>query len=149
VDAFVDEHGAATHFGVPVAPLVPIGRCLVFWLLAAPIVAIAVAGNFLPLVAGYFAGRRLADAPNVITLWRTIAGIPAAVFYWMVIVVLSLISGAPIFLILCIAITLAGLALYRKTLQVTAMLMNAIRRPGLTSLFRTLYDAIQKALADV
>ena len=146
IDMFMDKHHVATHFGVPVAPLTTISRYLAIWLIFTPIVSLAVISNFIPLVGGYFAGRQLADAPNVITFWRTLVGVPLAVVYWIAKVFLCLVIGFTKWLLLFIFITLAGLVLYRKSQQVTAVLVNAMFYRGLTSRFRRLYKAIQESI---
>lgn len=149
LDSYVSKHGAATHLTVPVAPVGSTLACIGFWLLTAPLVAMAVAVNALPLLAGYMAGQRFADAPNVITLWRSLVGVPVVIIYWTAMLVLSIKTGAYLWLTLYAVITTTGLLLFRKTTQMTAMLKNALFHSGLKQPFRHLYNTIQDCLADV
>ncbi len=149
LDTYVNKHGAAMHLTVPVAPVGSTPACIGLWVLTAPVVAMAVAVNAPPLLAGYMAGHRLADAPNVITLWRSLVGVPVAIIYWTAMLILSIKTGAYLWLAFYAVITTSGLLLFRKTSQMTAMLKNALFHFGLKQPFRRLYVTIQEYLAGV
>jgi hypothetical protein len=149
LDTYVYQHGASTHFAVPVAPLRSTPACIGHWLLSAPVVAMAISVNALPLLAGYVAGRRFADAPNVITFWRTLVGVPVAIIVWIAMIIFSIKTDTFVWLALYAVITTSGLLLFRRSLQMTSMLKNALFHPGLKRLFRRLYGTIQESLADV
>ena len=64
------------HQGVPLFPVGPwLGYAALLAVLG-PLVFTGALLNLPPLFAAWLAARRLADAPNVIALWRTLVGLP-------------------------------------------------------------------------
>jgi hypothetical protein len=99
--------------------------------LLVPFVAAAAALNFLPLAGACWAGRRFPDAPNVITLWRILIGVPLS-FLWFVIVFAGVtVAGKPAWFLLFIVLTLIGWLAYQAMRQCLIAGWNGIRFPKL------------------
>jgi len=100
-------------------------------LLLAPFVFAAALLNAPVLIAADLAGRRLSDAPNVITLWRILVGAPLLVLWFFVALATALALDWPVgfhaYLILS-AIGLFAYAPFKHNLRHSA---NALRFPTL------------------
>jgi hypothetical protein len=88
------------------------------------VVAIAWLANILPLVGGWAAGHRLADAPNTIALWRILIGTPLAALWVLSIAVCALVTHALWVAPAYLAITALGLVAYPEWCVRRAMLRN-------------------------
>jgi 1-acyl-sn-glycerol-3-phosphate acyltransferase len=128
------------------APLYPRGSMLAAALVAiplAPIVAAAALISLPILFAAHAIAVRCADAPNVVALWRLLAGMPAALLWWPVLIVfLVMFAGglaAPLVLIAA-ALTLAGLLLWRPWCIAAVMLINAVLAPDIGPAARKLRE---------
>ena len=84
---------------------------------AEPAAALAALANAPPLIAGWAAARRLADAPNVVTFWRAVAGIPAALIHWLAVAGVTVALGRPGWLAAFAALTAAGLTCLLQALE--------------------------------
>jgi hypothetical protein len=103
------------------------------WLgLQSAIVAAAAIANVIPLAGAWLAGRRLADAPNTIALWRILVGAPLSVLWLAGIAAVGAIVGAWL-PAAYVAITLLGLLVYPELCVRWPMLRNSVRDPALRS----------------
>ncbi len=138
-----DRLRLARHQGVP---LVPVGHAWLYMLALPPLALVVGAGllfNLPPLLVAFFAGRRLADARNVVALWRLIAGLPA-LLAWVVVVA----AFAPSWLFaLYAATTILGMAAFYRTKKLAVSVWNLVRgRPLRADLLR-IKTSIDEALA--
>ena len=94
----------------------------------------AVAGaavNFLPLAGAYWAGKKLPDAPNVITLWRILVGVPLF-FLWFAASFAGLaVAGKPAWFLVFLLLTAIGCLAYQPARQFLLAGWNGIRFPEL------------------
>jgi 1-acyl-sn-glycerol-3-phosphate acyltransferase len=111
-------------------------------ILFAPFVAVGATLNFLPLAGAYWAGKKFSDAPNVITLWRILAGVPLF-FLWFVAVFAGLaIAGRGAWILVFLLLTEMGWLAYQPMRQFLVAGWNGIRFPEL----RGQYLEFQKLL---
>ena len=137
-----DRLGLARHQGVP---LVPIARPWLY-LVALPPFAAAVGAallfNLPPLLVAVLAAKRLADARNVIALWRLVAGLPA-LLAWIVVVA----ALAPGWLVATYAATtLVGIAAFYRAKKLAVSVFNLLRGRALRAELLSLKKSIDEAL---
>jgi 1-acyl-sn-glycerol-3-phosphate acyltransferase len=113
--------GLCLHQGVPLVPMHLPVIYLLAWLVLTPLIAAAAAMNLPIVVAAWLAPGRFADAPNVVSLWRSLAGVGAAYLWVPIVVATSLLLGGFIPAGGYVLLSLAGLrSLYRwKKLSIT------------------------------
>ncbi|HEY7236437.1 MAG TPA: 1-acyl-sn-glycerol-3-phosphate acyltransferase [Gemmatimonadaceae bacterium] len=92
-----------------------------------PLVALAFLGNLLPLVAAWRAGKRLADAPNTIAIWRILIGVPVTAAWWLGIAIAAVASASAWLVPAYAAVTLLGLVAYPELCVRWPKLSNALR----------------------
>jgi 1-acyl-sn-glycerol-3-phosphate acyltransferase len=109
----------------------------------APFVAMAAAFNFLPLGGAYWASKKFADGPNVITLWRMLIGAPLLILWFVAVFAGSVIAGTTPWYLLYLLLTLAGWLAYQPMRQYLIAGHNGIRFPKL----RRRYLKFQKLLS--
>ena len=98
------------------------------WLaIQAVAVAAALILNALPVAAAHYAGKRLADARNTISLWRVLVGTPLAASWAVAIAVIAGVSDHWWAIGAYAGITALGLALYSELRLRWAKLRNARR----------------------
>jgi len=73
--------GLRLHQGVPLLPLAGPPLYLAGLIVLSPLLAVAALANLPVLAACRWATRRFPDAPNVIALWRAIAGVGSALLW--------------------------------------------------------------------
>jgi 1-acyl-sn-glycerol-3-phosphate acyltransferase len=100
-------------------------------ILLSPLVLVAAVLNFLPLGAAYFAGRQLADGPNVITLWRILVGAPFLFLWILVPLGATLFLKIPLLFVAYVAISFLGLCAYASWRRTLSHSFNAVRSPSL------------------
>lgn len=88
------------------------------------VVALAWLANSVPLTGAWLAGKRLADAPNTIALWRILIGTPLAMLWWLSIIAWVLVAHAIWIAPAYVAITLLGLIAYPEWRVRQVMLRN-------------------------
>lgn len=91
-----------------------------------PVIAAAVL-NAPPLALAACAGAKLADAPNVIALWRILIGVPALLFWWLALAVATGFAGKSEWFLCGIILSVLGLLLSRRALKVTIAFFNAVQ----------------------
>jgi hypothetical protein len=82
--------------------------------------------NVVPLAGAYVAGRRLADAPNTIALWRLLVGAPLAALWALAWIALGVVAGAA-WPLGHAAATAAGLVAWPELRARWPRLRNALR----------------------
>jgi len=121
------QEGLATHQGVPLIPTQHQGLYAAFWMILAPIVAGAALLNLPVLLAQRAAVKKLADAPNVASLWRALAGVGASAV-WAPIMILALGFGLGVWAAVAYAgWSLVGLKSLYRFKKLSIALNNAKR----------------------
>lgn len=103
---------------------------LLWLLLQLPVVTLAALLNVVPLVGAWLAGRRLADAPNTIALWRILVGAPLMLL-WLLVIALGTALHSFWWLVGYACATGLGLVAYPELCLRWPMLRNSIGRPSL------------------
>lgn len=91
-----------------------------------PIVGLAWLANVLPVTGAWLAGRRLADAPNTIALWRILVGTPLALGWVIAVVASGIATRNPWVVPAYVAITSLGLIAYPEFCARWPMLRNVV-----------------------
>lgn len=76
------QEGLWLHQGIPLVPARAPWLYALLWVLLMPCVLLAAALNLPVVVLAWYAPRKLADGPNVISLWRSLAGVVTA-YVWV------------------------------------------------------------------
>ena len=119
------------HQGVPLFPMshpllygVALG---VFGVLTVPGVLL----NLPPLVAGAWAGRCFPDGRNVIALWKLLVGVPALVLWNLVLLIVSAVTGHPLWFAAYALATVVSLKLWYRVRKLAVAVHNAWFHPEL------------------
>jgi 1-acyl-sn-glycerol-3-phosphate acyltransferase len=91
--------------------------------------------NLLPLLAAYFAGRKFADGPNVITLWRILVGAPLLFLWILLLLTVTLFLKIPLVFVAYVVISLLGLFTYASWKRNLHHFFNAARFPSLRHMY--------------
>lgn len=138
---------AKTHQGVPLVPIGPAFPYLLVWLLLLPLMAAFLTLNFLPLLAGYVASRKLPDDLNVVAFWRTAIGVPAGLLWCLAIIALLLGFGHPWLAVAYLGVSLTGVRMYYRFRKLGVALHNHLRaeqiRQPLLAFHQTLLRVMQ------
>ncbi len=136
------QEGLRLHQGIPLIPVGPWPLYASCWLILAPLMALFSLLNGPVLLAGVVAGQKLPDDRNVISFWRMVIGLPAALI-WTIAVTLMMIcwSGQPGATAYWFVTVTGVLGWYRfRKLSITLGngLCHAAARPPLLAAYRTL-----------
>jgi 1-acyl-sn-glycerol-3-phosphate acyltransferase len=93
----------------------------------APFVGIGALLNFLPLAGAYWAGKKLSDAPNVITLWRILAGVPLFVFWFVLVFAALVVAGKAVWFLFFVVLTVIAWQAYALERQLLCAGWNGVR----------------------
>jgi 1-acyl-sn-glycerol-3-phosphate acyltransferase len=135
-----------THQGVPLVPIRFAGLYLAAFALLAPVVLAGGLLNFLPLAGGWLAGRKLADARNVITFWRLLAGAPLLLLWILGFAAASAVLGQPLILAVYALLTIAATGLYYRVKKLSVAAGNSLLHRKLRRPLRTLHERLLEAL---
>jgi 1-acyl-sn-glycerol-3-phosphate acyltransferase len=113
----------------------PLILTLLATILLSPLAIAAAVLNFLPLLAAYFAGRKFADGPNVITLWRILVGAPLFFVWILVLLAVTIFLKIPLLFVAYIFISLLGLCAYAPGKRALRHSLNAVCFPSLRQTF--------------
>jgi 1-acyl-sn-glycerol-3-phosphate acyltransferase len=138
----VDRGELATAFGAPVFSKRGVWWSLAWLLIQAPLTGAAALINLPPLAAGFWAGRRFADARNTIALWRLLIGFPVFCLWLLAIAAVTLALRRPLILAGYVLLSAAGLVLYPELIERWARLRNHFRAQAL----RPVYDSVRSWL---
>lgn len=137
------------HQGVPLVPIRFLWLYVLAFLTTAPVVVAAMVANIVPLAAGALAARKLADARNVIALWRLLAGAPALILWMSGLAVAAAITGHVAWFAAYAALTWCGLRLVYRVKKLGVAVCNGIFhadiRPALLNYHRQLDQAMRDA----
>jgi 1-acyl-sn-glycerol-3-phosphate acyltransferase len=147
VDSFLCGRRLLTHQGVPLVPMGPALLYVLAFLAFAPIVAAAVLINALPMLAGFYAGRKFPDDVNVISLWRILVGIPVFLLWLLAVSATLLLAGKPRWLVVYALVTWAGLQLYDRVKKLAVAVHNGLRHPNLRPEMLQFRELVLKHLA--
>lgn len=118
--------GLLFHQGVPLCPIFPLAFMFAVLAVIGPVTLLGGLLNAPPLLAGAWAGRRFADGPNVVTLWRMLVGAPVFLA-WLALIVLGCAwAGGGWWLAGYLAITWAALRLARLARKVIVEIKNGL-----------------------
>lgn len=124
-------HWLIRHQGVPLFPMASVWAYLALLLLLAPIAGSAIVLNFLPFTAAAFAGWRLPDDRNVISLWRILVGVPLFILWVIGVLVAALVTGKLLWFGLYAFVTVLGVKLCYRVKKLAVAVHNGFRYPGL------------------
>lgn len=148
VRALTETAGLLEHQGVP---LFPMGSPLLYAALLAPLGPVVLAGivlNIPPFLAGWWAGKKFPDAPNVVSLWRILVGLPIFLL-WIVGVTVALAVGRHwMGLALYHLLTWAALPLYYRVKKLAVAVANGLRRPDLRRALLRFREIVLENLPD-
>jgi 1-acyl-sn-glycerol-3-phosphate acyltransferase len=112
----------------------------------APLVGIGAVLNVLPLAGAYWAGKKLSDAPNVITLWRILAGLPLFVFWFVVVFAALAVAGKTVWFLFFLVLTVIAWLAYAPARQLLFAGWNGVRFPDLRRQYLEFRRAFQQEL---
>ena len=87
--------GLLFHQGVPLCPIFPLALMFAVLAVIGPVTLAGWLLNAPPLLAGGWAGRKFADGPNVITLWRMLVGVPVFIIWAAIVSLTCALLGHP------------------------------------------------------
>jgi len=96
-----------------------------------PLVCIGALLNPLPLGGAYWAGKKLSDGPNVITLWRILAGVPLFAVWIVAILTVLVVTGNAVWFLLFVPFTAMAWVAYAPARQSLLAGWNGMRFPKL------------------
>ena len=136
------------YYGVPLFPVGSpwlYGAALVF---AAPVVLAAIAVNAPPFFAAAWAGRKLPDDRNVISLWRILVGAPAFLLWIVALFAAAVATGHLGWFAGYAVLTLAGLRLYHRAKKLAVAVHNAVFQADLRLRALAFHRLLGEALPD-
>lgn len=120
------EEGLCTHQGIPLVPIGPWPLYATYWLALAPLVAAFSLLNAPVLVAGWVASRRLPDAPNVVSFWRMVAGLPTGLAWATLASVAGSLAGGLPGAAVYWGVTMAGIGAWYRFRKLSIALCNGL-----------------------
>lgn len=117
--------------GIPLFPMHNVWLYAAFLAVLTPFVAAGALANCVPLAAGCWAGRRLADDTNVISLWRILVGVPLFLLWACLWAVAAVVSGGPLLFFGYILLTWIGLRSFYRFRKLSVAVHNGLRYPEL------------------
>lgn len=137
------QEGLRRHQGIPLVPTRTPWLYAVLWVFLAPFIGLAAVLN-LPVVGlACYAPRKLADGPNVISLWRSLAGVVSA-YVWVPLTTGVLLGVFGVLAALTyLAVSVAGLKGLYRWRKLSIALYNQARASAQTRrLLHRLHDGI-------
>lgn len=135
-----------THQGVPLVPVGPWPLYATYWLVLAPLVVAFSLFNAPALGAGWIASRRLPDAPNVVSFWRMVAGLPTGLAWAALASVASSLVGGFTAAALYWGITVAGIAAWHRFRKLSIALCNGLFHAGARPALLRAYEDLKENL---
>jgi 1-acyl-sn-glycerol-3-phosphate acyltransferase len=136
-----------THQGIPLFPMKHAWLYVLALFVTGPLVVAGGLVNFVPLLGAWLAGRTFADAPNVVSLWRILVGVPL-VFLWMAgVLAASILLHQPLAFGAYLLLTLVAGWLYYRVKKLSVAVVNLILHPGLRSRMLAFRETVLEALA--
>ncbi|BCB25932.1 hypothetical protein SKTS_08180 [Sulfurimicrobium lacus] len=134
------------HQGVPLVPVLPWPLYALYWLVLAPLVGGFCLLNAPVLAVGLVASRKLPDAPNVVSFWRMVGGLPAGLAWAALLSTgLALVCG-PAGVAAYWGVSVAGIGAWYRFRKLSVALCNGLfhagARPALLQAWRELKEHI-------
>jgi 1-acyl-sn-glycerol-3-phosphate acyltransferase len=137
------------HQGVPLVPeRYPWAQVLFTLLLAPPVIAMLLA-NMPPLLAGWLAGRRLADGTNTIALWRLLVGFSVLLLWSAGLLALAAACGGLPLWGAYLLVSCLGLRSVHRLKILLVSLGNLFRAPGLRPELLAWRHRLDRAMSDI
>jgi hypothetical protein len=136
------------HQGVPLFPVGSVVLYLAAFFLVSPIVLAAIAFNLPAFLAGWYAGKKLPDDRNVISLWKILGGATAFVLWSGAVAVTLLLLGKFLWLAAYVAVTFVGMKLYYRFKKLSVAVHNALRQPALRERVLAFHRIVLQSLPD-
>jgi 1-acyl-sn-glycerol-3-phosphate acyltransferase len=131
VNAICAGQSLRLHQGVSLVPMSGLWIYVLALVVYAPVVLAALIINLPPVLAGWWAGRKLSDDKNVISLWRILIGFPAFVAWVAALSIVLVFERKFLWLGIYGITTWLGLTLYYRVKKLTVAVYNGIRFPQL------------------
>ena len=137
------------HQGVPLFPVGP--WVLYAWLLLVlgPMVLAGAMVNVPPLLIGWLAGRKFADGPNVIALWRILVGVPLFGIWMGVVTILLALCGGGWWLLGYGLLTLAALKSLYRVRKLAVAVWNGLAQRALARSAHEFHQSVVQTLPPV
>lgn len=137
------DNGLLFHQGIPLVPTRSAALYALLWLILTPLVCAAAILNFPVVAAARWAPARLADGPNVISMWRALAGVGMACLWVPVMIGTSLSHFGAIPAVSYVALSWWGLKSLYRWKKLSVAVWNAMKMPLLLSRqFLALHETI-------
>jgi 1-acyl-sn-glycerol-3-phosphate acyltransferase len=137
-----------SHQGLPLFPTNSILLAALSLFVTGVLVSSAVAVNLPAFTAGWFAGKKLPDDRNVISLWKILVGVPCFAL-WIAILLVTIISlGKLSWLVAYVAVTWLGLKCYSSFKKTCVALHNTLRHPAFRPRMIEFYDTVLQSIPD-
>jgi hypothetical protein len=133
---------------VPLVPIASVWLYVLALLVLGPLVLCALAFNLPPLILSMAVGAKLADARNVVALWRILVGIPALGLWAIAVALAALMLDAPWLFVLYAGVSLLGVAAFYRTVKLGVSVHNAIRGRGIRDELLELQRRLDAAVSD-
>lgn len=135
------------HQGVPLVPLSSVWPYVLALLALGPVVVCALLLNLPPLLLSMAASARMADARNVVALWRILVGIPALWLWAIAVAVAAFAVDAPWLFVLYAGISVLGVAAFYRVRKLAISVHNAIRGRGVRGELLELHRRLDAAVS--
>jgi len=134
--------------GLPLFPMNSILLSALALIVTGVLVSSAVVVNLPAFTAGWFAGKKLADDRNVISLWKILVGVPCFAL-WTAILLVTLISlGKFSWLAAYAAVTWLGLKCYGSFKKICVAVHNTLRHRELRPRMIEFYNTVVQSIPD-
>ncbi|TCJ14667.1 hypothetical protein EZJ19_09475 [Parasulfuritortus cantonensis] len=144
--AEVEASRPRLHQGVPLMPIRHAWAYAVLAALLAAPVATALVLNLPAVLAARWAGRRFADAPNTVALWRLLVGVPGLALWAGLLLAAALASGHGLLWPAYAALSWLGLRSLYRLRKLAVSLANLARGGGLRARLLEWHTAIDRAM---
>ena len=136
------------HQGVPLFPMGPVSLYLLALVVLAPLVIIGAWFNLPPILAAWWAGKKVSDDSNVISLWRILVGLPLFVSWALLVMVVAMVLGKWAWLAVYVAATGAALKLYYRVKKLAVTVHNGLRYRELRAPLLAFRETVLESLPD-
>lgn len=140
--------GLACHQGVPLFPVGPLILYLLLLLIISPVVLAAIALNLPGFLAGWYAGQKFPDGPNVVSLWKILVGVSVFALWAGLVIVILLLTGKFWWLLGYLAVTWLGLKFYYRFKKLAVAVHNGLRQPSLRGRLLKFHQTVLQSLPD-
>ncbi|GLI36861.1 hypothetical protein GHYDROH2_03620 [Geobacter hydrogenophilus] len=148
LDRIARQERLCRHQGIPLMPVGPWPLYAGYWLILAPLVALFSLLNAPVLFAGVVASQKLPDDRNVISFWRMVIGLPAALVWTAVVSLLIICWSGPIGGIAYWFITVAGVVVWYRFRKLSIALCNGLCHAAARQPLLAAYRTLMRCLSD-